>query len=119
MGSCVELAERLHVAADGNIVPGCYDLQTLRHRSTAILARCCRGSPTVFAPILIEIARLPMFDTVRHVPLHVVEWRAADAQAAIYDIVADSLAQFDHAPFSPAHPHHDGARDGETSMHFS
>ncbi len=118
MGSCVELAERLHVAADGNIAPGCYDLRILRHHSTAILARCCRGSPTVFAGILIEIARLPMFDTVRHVPLRVVEWRAADAQAAIDDIVADALAQFDQARFWPAHPQDDGARDGETSIYF-
>src|SRR5262249_39123160 len=75
-------------------------------------------APTTFAGILIETARLPMSDTVRHVPLRAVEWLADEAQAAIDEIVADALAQFDQAQFWPAHPQDDGARDGETSIYF-
>jgi hypothetical protein len=76
------------------------------------------AAPTKFAGILIETARLPMFDMVRHVPLRAVAWVAGDAQAAIDEIVADALAQFDQARFWPAHPQDDGARDGETSIYF-
>jgi hypothetical protein len=59
-----------------------------------------------------------MFDPGRHIPLRAVEWVAAEAQAAVDDIVADAIAQFDEARFWPAHPQDDGARDGETSVYF-
>ena len=59
-----------------------------------------------------------MFDTARHVPLRAVEWVPSEAQAAIDEVVADTLAQFNEARFWPAHPQEDGAADGETSIYF-
>ena len=43
-----------------------------------------------------------MFDTARHVPLRAVEWVPSEAQAAIDEVVADTLAQFNEARFWPA-----------------
>jgi hypothetical protein len=59
-----------------------------------------------------------MFDTAQHVPLRQVQWVASEARAAIDDIVADALAQFDEARLWPGHPQDDGAEDGETSIYF-
>ena len=58
-----------------------------------------------------------MFDTARHVPLRAAEWVASEAQAAIDDIVADALSQFDKVTFWPGHPQDEGIPVGETSIY--
>ncbi len=53
----------------------------------------------------------------RHLPLHPLPWSATEAAAAIEEIVADALANFDGAHFWPAHPLEDGLPDGDTSFY--
>jgi len=59
-----------------------------------------------------------MPETVRHVPLRPLRWSAGEASAAIEEIAADALAQFDGERFWPAHPLEDGLPDGTTSFYM-
>src|SRR6185503_11732323 len=45
-----------------------------------------------------------MIDKARHVPLRPLKWDAEKVAAAIEEIVADALAQFDAERYWPAHP---------------
>jgi len=59
-----------------------------------------------------------MPETARHVPLRPLRWSAGEASAAIEEIAADALAQFDGERFWPAHPLEDGLPDGTTSFYM-
>jgi hypothetical protein len=59
-----------------------------------------------------------MIEHARHVPLRPIPWRESEAAAAIEDIVADGLEDFDAERFWPAHPLDGGIRDGHTSFYF-
>jgi Lanthionine synthetase C-like protein len=59
-----------------------------------------------------------MFDAARHVPAAPLTWDAADAQAAIDEIVADATAALDDTRFWPAHPQDNGSGDGDTSLYM-
>ncbi|MGJ5198289.1 lanthionine synthetase C family protein [Bradyrhizobium sp. HKCCYLRH1030] len=53
----------------------------------------------------------------RHRPLVQTPWDEATALAAIEDIAADAIAQFDPDHFWPAHPSDDGTADGDPSFY--
>jgi len=59
-----------------------------------------------------------MLEPARHVALRPLPWNAAEAQAAIEDIVADALAHFDAERFWPAHPLDERLADGHTGFYF-
>lgn len=53
----------------------------------------------------------------RHRPLIQTAWDESAALAAIEDIAADAIAQFDPDNFWPAHPNDDGTADGDPSFY--
>jgi hypothetical protein len=59
-----------------------------------------------------------MIDPSRHVPLRPIPWSAAEASAAVEEIVADAIAHFDAERFWPAHPREDGRSDGMANLYF-
>jgi hypothetical protein len=59
-----------------------------------------------------------MIDKARHVPLRPIAWNAAEAAAAIEEIVADAIARFDPQRFWPAHPQDDRLPDGNASLYI-
>jgi hypothetical protein len=58
-----------------------------------------------------------MIERLRHVPLNSTDWNAADAAAAIEEIVSDALAHFHPDRFRPAHPLDEGIASGHTSLY--
>jgi hypothetical protein len=59
-----------------------------------------------------------MIDPARHAPLRPLPWSAAQAEAAIAEIVADAIAHFDPERFWPVHPQDAEALESETSLYF-
>src|SRR5215204_2077837 len=59
-----------------------------------------------------------MIEHGRYVPLRPIPWSKSEVAAAIEDIVADGLEHFDAEQFWPAHPLHEGIREGHTSLYF-
>jgi hypothetical protein len=59
-----------------------------------------------------------LYDPARHVPVSDRAWEAADAQAAIDEILADAYAAYDVERLWPAHPLDEGVRDGSTTLYF-
>lgn len=58
-----------------------------------------------------------MIDKARHVPLRPLKWDAEKVAAAIEEIVADALAQFDAERYWPAHPM-DETTDGQIHLYL-
>jgi Lanthionine synthetase C-like protein len=54
----------------------------------------------------------------RHRPLAHDAWKESAVRAAIEQIAADAIAQFDPDSFWPAHPNDDGVADGNPSVYF-
>src|SRR5262245_19349934 len=59
-----------------------------------------------------------MIEAQRHLPLRPIEWSESQAVAAIEDIVADALSQFDAERFWPAHPLDENLSDGHTGLYM-
>lgn len=59
-----------------------------------------------------------MIDRARHVPLRPIPWNAAEAAAAIEEIVACAIAHFDPQRFWLAHPQDDKLPDGNASLYI-
>ena len=59
-----------------------------------------------------------MIEATRHVALEPRIWDAVEVQTAIDEIVDDAYAQLDVRHFWPAHPHDDGAENGDTSLYM-
>src|SRR5690348_12801272 len=59
-----------------------------------------------------------MIDPFRHVPLRATPWSAADAAAAIEEIVQDAIRFFDAERFWPAHPREDGRPHGTANLYW-
>jgi hypothetical protein len=59
-----------------------------------------------------------MITPSRHIPLRPTPWSAAEAAAAIEEIVADAARHFDPERFWPSHPREDGAPDGMANLYF-
>ncbi len=58
-----------------------------------------------------------MIEAARHVPLRSIAWDESETAAAIDEIAADAIAQFDARRFWPAHPQDDNVRDGHTGLY--
>ena len=54
----------------------------------------------------------------RHRPLAQDSWNESDVRAAIEEIAADAIANFDPDTFWPAHPSDDGVGDGNPSFYY-
>jgi hypothetical protein len=59
-----------------------------------------------------------MLEKCRHLPLRLLPWRESEAVAAIEEIAADAMANFDSERFWPAHPLDQNLADGHTSFYF-
>jgi len=59
-----------------------------------------------------------MIEATRHVALEPRIWDAVEVQTAIDEIVDDAYRQLDVRHCWPAHPHDDGAENGDTSLYM-